>query len=73
MSLPLLNMHFQIQGSWNRGGQGGQGMQSPSQILANALTLFQSGVGRLWPPDPPPHCVLKWGFMQTFPGNQDAT
>ena len=19
------------------------------------------------------HCVLKWGVMQTFPGNQDAT
>ena len=19
------------------------------------------------------HCVLKWGFMQIFPGNQDAT
>ena len=19
------------------------------------------------------HCVLKWGFMRTFPGNQDAT
>ena len=19
------------------------------------------------------HCVLKWGFMRTFPGNQDGT
>ena len=23
--------------------------------------------------DGPPHCVLKWGFMRIFPGNQDAT
>ena len=22
---------------------------------------------------PPWHCVLKWGFTRTFPGNQDAT
>ena len=22
---------------------------------------------------PPLHCVLKWGFTRTFPGNQDAT
>ena len=22
---------------------------------------------------PPPHCVLKLGFTQKFPGNQDAT
>ena len=24
-------------------------------------------------PPPLPHCVLKWGFKRTFPGNQDAT
>ena len=22
---------------------------------------------------PLPHCVLKWGFTRTFPGNQEAT
>ena len=22
---------------------------------------------------PPHHCVLKWGFMRTFPGNQNST
>ena len=22
---------------------------------------------------PPAHCVLKWGFTRTFPGNQDET
>ena len=22
---------------------------------------------------PPPHCMLKWGFMRTFPRNQDVT
>ena len=21
----------------------------------------------------PPHCVLKWSFMRTFPGNQDLS
>ena len=37
----------------------------PHQVLAVTLplTLFQPGGG---------YCVLKWGFMRTFPGNQDA-
>ena len=35
------------------------------------------GGGDNSPPAPPPphtlHCVLKWGFMRTSPGNQDVT
>jgi hypothetical protein len=30
-------------------------------------------VGDFTPPTTTTHCVLKWGFTRTFPGNQDAT
>ena len=32
------------------------------QLLEQVLLLFEGG-----------HCVLKWGFTWTFPGDQDAT
>ena len=35
------------------------------------VVLLQSGLSE--PGGPGGHCVLKWGFMWTFPGNQDAT
>ena len=38
--------------------------------------FFLRGVGSrwtVWAKLPSPHCVLKWGFMRTFPRNQDVT
>ena len=52
-------------------GVRGQGQLSP-QFLADQLTLFQPGEAD-YAHLITIHCVLKWSFTRTFPGNQDAT
>ena len=34
---------------------------------------YQAAAAQCTVSPPLPHCVLKWGFTWTFPGNQDAT
>ena len=51
---------FAEEGCRSEGGHGGHALQ----ILTDQLTLSQPEGGS---------CVLKWGFTQTFLGNQDAS
>ena len=44
---------------------GGRGKKDGLSLFLSFFLFQQNGGGG--------HCVLKWGFMQTFPGNQDAT
>ena len=58
-------------------GTRGTGITPILQIVADTTTLFPHGADYTQHitthPRTQPHCVLKWGFTQTFPGNQDAT